>query len=79
MFTKSPSGHINLRCKFVTSLQIKRNPYGRNFQISWLIEFFKRGIPVDSVYFLYLLLVSIYNILASFQPPYDLNKHAGPV
>jgi hypothetical protein len=45
----------------------------------WLIRLVKQAIWVDSLYFLYLLLLSTSKILASTQPtPYDpLHRHVG--
>jgi hypothetical protein len=58
------SGHNDL-FGLATSLLIKGIQMGEMSKLGWLIELVKHAIWADSLYFLYLLLVSISKILAS--------------
>jgi hypothetical protein len=58
----------NLSChsdifKFVTSLLIRRIQMGEMSKLGWLIDSVKHAIWANSMYFLYLLLLSFSKIL----------------
>jgi hypothetical protein len=65
---KNLSRHTYLLCEFGTSLLMKGIQIGDVSKLGWLIGLVKHAIGVDSLYFLYLLLLSISKILASSQP-----------
>jgi hypothetical protein len=51
---------------------------GEISKLDWLIGFIKHAIWSDSLYFLYLLLLSISKILAASRRPYDPpRRHVG--
>jgi hypothetical protein len=62
------SDHTNLPCELLTSSQIRGIQIGEMSKLGWLIGLVKHAICADSLYFLFLLLLSISKILASSQP-----------
>jgi hypothetical protein len=65
---KNLSRHTDLLYELETSLLIRGIQVGEMSKLGWLIGFIKHAIWADSLYFLYLLLLSISKILASSQP-----------
>jgi hypothetical protein len=63
---KNLSRHTDL-CEIETSLLIRGIQMGEMLKLSSLIGLLKHAIWVDSLYFIYLLLLSISKILASSQ------------
>jgi hypothetical protein len=61
------SDHTNLPCELLTSSQIRGIQIREMYKLGWLIGLVKHAICADSLYFLYLLLLSISKILASSQ------------
>jgi hypothetical protein len=61
------SRHTDLLCELETSLLMRGVQIGEMSRLGWLIVV-KHAIWADSLYFLYLLLLSISRILASSQP-----------
>jgi hypothetical protein len=61
---KNLSRHTDL-CEFEISLLVRGNQIGEMSKLGWLIGLVKHAIWADSLYFLYLLLLSISKILAS--------------
>jgi hypothetical protein len=59
------SDHTNLPCEMMTSSLIRGIQMGEMSKLGWLIGFVKHAICADSLYFQYLLLLSISKILAS--------------
>jgi hypothetical protein len=64
---KNLSRHTDLLCQLETSLLMRGNQIGEMSELSWLIGLVKHAIWADSLYFLYLLLLSISRILALTQ------------
>jgi hypothetical protein len=66
---KNPSLHTDLLCEVETSL-LKRGIQTEMSKLGWLIGLVKHAVHVwaDSLYFQYLLLLSISEILASSEP-----------
>jgi hypothetical protein len=62
------SRHTDLLCEFEASLLKKRLQIGEMSNLDWMIGLVMHAICADSLYFLYLLLLSISKILASSQP-----------
>jgi hypothetical protein len=58
----------DLPCDLLTSLLTKAIQMGEMSRLVWLNGLVKHAICADSLYFLYLLLLSISKILASSQP-----------
>jgi hypothetical protein len=70
---KNLSRHTDRLCELVTSLLIR----GMS-KLGWLFGLIKHAIWVDSLYFLYLLPLTISQILPLSQPTYDpLHRHVG--
>jgi hypothetical protein len=65
---KTLSCHTDLLCELVNSLLIRGIQLGEMSKLGWLIGLIKHAIRADSLYFLYLLLLSISKTLASSQP-----------
>jgi hypothetical protein len=65
---KNLSDPIDLPCDLLTSLLMRGIQMGEMSKLGWLIGLVKHAICADSLYFLYLLLLSISKILASSQP-----------
>jgi hypothetical protein len=65
---KNLSHHTDLLCELVTSLLIRGIQMGEMSRLGWLIGLIKRAIWANSLYILYLLLLSVPKILASPQP-----------
>jgi hypothetical protein len=61
--------HTDLLCKLVTSLLIRRIQMREMSKLDWLTGLIKHAIWADSLYFLYLLLLSIYKILIFLEDP----------
>jgi hypothetical protein len=61
------SRHTDLLCELLTSLLITGIQMGEVSKLGWQIGLFKHAIWADSLYFLYLLLISISKILSSPQ------------
>jgi hypothetical protein len=55
-------------CELETTLLMRGIQIGEMSKLGWLIGLIKRAIWADSLYFLYLLLLSISKTLASSQP-----------
>jgi hypothetical protein len=62
------SYHTDLFYELVTSMLIRGIQMGEVSKLGWLIGLFEHVIWAASLYFLYLLLISISNTLASSQP-----------
>jgi hypothetical protein len=62
------SRHTDLLCELVTSFLMRGIQIGEMSKLGWLIGLVKHAIWVDSLYRLYLLLLSISKFLASSQP-----------
>jgi hypothetical protein len=60
--------NADILCELVTSLLIRGIQVGEMSKLGWLIGLIKHAIWADSLYFLYLLLLSISENLASSQP-----------
>jgi hypothetical protein len=65
---KNLSRHTDLLCELQTPLLTRGIQIGEMPKLDWLIGLLKYSIWADSLYFLYLLLLSIYKVLASSQP-----------
>jgi hypothetical protein len=65
---KNLSYHTHLLGELLTSLLIKGIKMGEMSKLGWLIGLVKHAMWADSLYFLYLLLLSISKILPSTQP-----------
>jgi hypothetical protein len=65
---KNLSRHTDLLCELETSLLTRGIHMGEMSKLGWLIGLVKHAIWAFSLYFLYLLLLSISKILASSQP-----------
>jgi hypothetical protein len=55
---------VDLLCELMTSLLITGIQMGKMSKLGWLIGLIKHAVCADSMYFLYLLLISISKILA---------------
>jgi hypothetical protein len=64
---KNLSHHTDLLCELATALLIRRIQMGDMSRLGWLTGLIKHAIWADSLYSLYLLLLSISKILASSQ------------
>jgi hypothetical protein len=64
---KNLSRHTDL-CEMVTLLMIREIHMGEMYKLGSLIGLVKRATWDNSLYILYLLLLSIPKILASYQP-----------
>jgi ABC-type Fe3+-siderophore transport system permease subunit len=64
---KNLSHHTAL-CELATSLLIRRIQMEEMSQLGWLIGLVEHATWADSLYFLYLLLLSISKILALSEP-----------
>jgi hypothetical protein len=62
------SDNAHLPYEMLASLLIRGNQMGEMSKLGWLIGLVKHAVCADSLYFLYLLLLSISKILASSQP-----------
>jgi hypothetical protein len=62
------SDHTNHPCEFLTSLLTRGIQMGEISKLGWLIGLVKHAIRDDSLYFLYLLSLSISKILYLSQP-----------
>jgi hypothetical protein len=62
------SQHADLPCELLTSMLIRGIQMGEMSRLGLLIGLVKHAIQADSLYSLYLLLLSISKILASSQP-----------
>jgi hypothetical protein len=62
------SRHTDLLCELQTSLLMRGIQMGGMSKLAWLIGLVEHAIWADSLYFLYLLLLSISKTLASSQP-----------
>jgi hypothetical protein len=62
------SDHADLPCELLTSLLIRGIHIVEISRLGWLIKLVKHATCAYSLYFLYLLLLSISEILASSQP-----------
>jgi hypothetical protein len=65
---KNVSRHTDLLCELETSLLMRAMQIGEMSKLGWLIGLVKHAIWADSLYFLYLLLLSISKILVSSYP-----------
>jgi hypothetical protein len=65
---KNLSRHTYLLCELETSLLMRGIQMREIFSLGWNIGLVTHAIWVDSVNFLYLLLLSISNTLSSSQP-----------
>jgi hypothetical protein len=65
---KNLSRHTDLLCELVTPLFIWGIQIGEMSNLDWPIELVKHAMWANSLYFLYLLLLSVSKILASSQP-----------
>jgi hypothetical protein len=71
---------ITSSCYLLMSLLISGIQTEGISRLGWLMAFQKHAICTDSLYFLHLLLVSIWKILALFQLlSGGLHWHAGPI
>jgi hypothetical protein len=61
------SQHTEL-CELGTSLLIREIQMGEISKLGWLIGLVKHAMWADSLYFLYLLLFSIFEMIAASQP-----------
>jgi hypothetical protein len=68
MLPKSLSDYTDFPYKEPTSLLMKGIDMVEILKLEWLIGFVERAIWVNSVYFLYLLLLSLFIILDSSKP-----------
>jgi hypothetical protein len=73
------SDRADLSCEMLTSFLIRGVQMGEVSKLGRLFGLVTHAIWVDSLYFLYMLLLSVTKILASSQPiPYDsLYRHVG--
>jgi hypothetical protein len=62
---KNLSDHTDLPYKLITSLLIRGIHIGEIYKLGWLIGFIEQTILANSLYFLYLLLLSVATMLAS--------------
>jgi hypothetical protein len=65
---KNLSHDADLPSEWLTSLPIRWLQMREMCKLDWLIRLVKHAIGADSLYFLYLLLLSVSKILASSQP-----------
>jgi hypothetical protein len=65
---KNPSDHADLPYDLLTSLLIRGIQMGETAKLGWLIGLVKHAVWAESLYFLYLLLLSVSKIHASSQP-----------
>jgi hypothetical protein len=71
---------IHIFSELVTSLLIRGTQMGEMSRLVWLIGLVEHAIWAYSLYFLYLLLLSISKILASSQPTQNpLHGHVAPI
>jgi hypothetical protein len=68
---KDLSRHTDLLCELETSLLRRGIRIGEMSKLGWLIALVKHGIWADSLYFLYLLLLSISKISSSHCCDYE--------
>jgi hypothetical protein len=64
---KNLSDQTDLSSELLISLPIRGTQMGEVPKLGWLITFTKYAMYTNSIHFLYLLLLTIYKILASFQ------------